>query len=258
MQKRIAGRKLELLPISVIAVIFMMLVVLSVVTADAENSINLECPVFAPEGSTDSVGVRVFLANDSNLANWTLSFRLDTDKYVFSSATPAPSITQPPICLFIWRVFGWGRQIAVAGAVPTDMAYYPSRPTPVHVFTLWFQTVGPYDGECIDIDTCYIDPGCYTQFMIYKTHRLMHPDFNDCDSCEIVADFIVCGDLNGSEQMDIADVVYLVNYIFDGGPAPQDISQGDVDCSGQTNIADAVYLVNYIFGGGGAPCASCP
>ena len=33
---------------------------------------------------------------------------------------------------------------------------------------------------------------------------------------------------------------------------------GDVDCNLLVNISDAVYLISYIFGGGPVPCASCP
>ncbi len=68
---------------------------------------------------------------------------------------------------------------------------------------------------------------------------------------------IVCGDCDGSQQINVSDLVYMVNYIFAGGPAPQDSSQGDINCTGQMDIADAVYMVNYIFASGPAPCSGC-
>ncbi len=68
----------------------------------------------------------------------------------------------------------------------------------------------------------------------------------------------ICGDADGSRLVSIGDVVYLINYIFAGGPAPTTTKGGDPDCSGITNISDATFLINYIFGGGPAPCASCP
>ena len=67
-----------------------------------------------------------------------------------------------------------------------------------------------------------------------------------------------CGDANGSGAVSISDAVYLIKYIFGGGPAPSPILAGDVNCSGAVSISDAVYLINYIFAGGPAPCASCP
>ncbi|GEM_PF-6486944 len=67
-----------------------------------------------------------------------------------------------------------------------------------------------------------------------------------------------CGDFNGSGDVNIADVVYLVEYIFNHGPAPKDKRGGDIDCDSLVTIADAVHFVAYIFSGGPAPCASCP
>jgi len=67
----------------------------------------------------------------------------------------------------------------------------------------------------------------------------------------------LCGDVNTDEQVDLLDAVFLINYIFVGGPAPQSLSLADVDCSGSTNIADVVILINYIFRAGPAPCAAC-
>ena len=66
-----------------------------------------------------------------------------------------------------------------------------------------------------------------------------------------------CGDVNTDEQIDLLDAVFLINYIFVGGPAPQPLSLADVDCSGRINIADCVCLINYIFSNGPAPCAGC-
>jgi|GEM_PF-2855055 len=73
---------------------------------------------------------------------------------------------------------------------------------------------------------------------------------------KIYAEYI-CGDANGSGSIDIADVVFLINYIFAGGPAPSPYASGDADCDGVITIADAVYLIEYIFSHGAAPCAGC-
>ncbi len=67
----------------------------------------------------------------------------------------------------------------------------------------------------------------------------------------------VCGDVNTDEQVNLIDAVFLINYIFVGGPAPQMLSLADVNCSGSINIADVVLLINYIFRAGPVPCAEC-
>jgi len=66
-----------------------------------------------------------------------------------------------------------------------------------------------------------------------------------------------CGDADGNSSVSIGDAVFVVNYIFGGGPAPVPLEAADADCSGGVSIGDAVYLINYIFGGGPAPCAVC-
>jgi hypothetical protein len=69
---------------------------------------------------------------------------------------------------------------------------------------------------------------------------------------------VSCGDADGSGAVEIGDAVYIINYIFGGGPAPNPMLTADADCSGSVSIADAVVVINYIFGGGPIPCSSCP
>jgi hypothetical protein len=78
----------------------------------------------------------------------------------------------------------------------------------------------------------------------------------DLDIGDTIADYCehLCGDADGSGEVDIDDVVYLINYIFTSGPPPDPIESGDADCSGGIDIDDVVWLIAYIFSGGNAPC----
>ncbi len=62
------------------------------------------------------------------------------------------------------------------------------------------------------------------------------------------------GDANGDRLVNIGDAVYVISYIFRGGPPPQPLEAGDANCNHAINVGDAVYLVNYIFRGGPPPC----
>ena len=70
----------------------------------------------------------------------------------------------------------------------------------------------------------------------------------------------ICGDIDGSgsEMVDISDLVYLVDYMFVGGPEPDPLWVADIDdCMGVIDISDLVYMVDFMFLGGPAPCELC-
>ena len=59
------------------------------------------------------------------------------------------------------------------------------------------------------------------------------------------------GDIDGNGVTDVADVFYLINFLFAGGPAP--IGFGDTSGDGNVDVADVFYLINYLFAGGPYP-----
>jgi hypothetical protein len=61
------------------------------------------------------------------------------------------------------------------------------------------------------------------------------------------------GDPNHDGIIDIADVVYLINYLFVYGPEPDPYASGDATCNGEVDASDVVYLINYLFIGGPPP-----
>jgi hypothetical protein len=68
----------------------------------------------------------------------------------------------------------------------------------------------------------------------------------------------ICGDANNDGDINVADVVYIMDYIFQGGPPPDPYCSGEVNGDGSVNVGDAIYLVNYIFKGGPEPnCSAC-
>jgi len=63
----------------------------------------------------------------------------------------------------------------------------------------------------------------------------------------------VFGDANGDEEITVSDVIYLINYLFKEGPAPDPVLIGDLNCDVQVTVSDVVYLINYLFKGGPPP-----
>jgi len=68
----------------------------------------------------------------------------------------------------------------------------------------------------------------------------------------------LCGDANADVKVTVSDVVYLINYLFKGGPAPlcppaPYLTCGDANGDGKVTVSDVVYLINYLFKGGPPP-----
>jgi hypothetical protein len=61
------------------------------------------------------------------------------------------------------------------------------------------------------------------------------------------------GDPNHDGIINSADIVYLINYLFKGGPQPDPIESGDTNGDEVINSSDVVYLINYLFKGGPEP-----
>jgi hypothetical protein len=71
------------------------------------------------------------------------------------------------------------------------------------------------------------------------------------------ASSMLCGDCNWDGAVNVADAVYLINYLFLRGSPPYPLCIGDVYRDGQANIADVVYLINYLFIEGDPPGPEC-
>lgn len=61
------------------------------------------------------------------------------------------------------------------------------------------------------------------------------------------------GDANGDKKLTVSDVIYMINYLFKGGPEPVPIQSADCNCDTKVTVSDVVYLINYLFKGGPAP-----
>ena len=68
---------------------------------------------------------------------------------------------------------------------------------------------------------------------------------------------VECGDANDDGTPNVGDAVFIINYVYKGGAAPNPIEAGDANCDGDCNVGDAVYLINYVFKGGSEPCSGC-
>ena len=86
--------------------------------------------------------------------------------------------------------------------------------------------------------------------------RTYHDDY---DAAFCVGDFMtwIPGDANADFSVNVGDGVFLVNYVFKGGQAPEPARIGDINGDCDVNVGDAVYVIDYIFKGGDAPLVGC-
>ena len=67
----------------------------------------------------------------------------------------------------------------------------------------------------------------------------------------------VPGDADADSLVDLADVVFLVNYLYRDGAHPCVMEAADVNGDCQVDLGDIVYLLNFLFKGGSAPQPGC-
>jgi len=64
----------------------------------------------------------------------------------------------------------------------------------------------------------------------------------------------ICGDINADDEgPNVADLSYLVEYLFFDGTPPPILEAANVDGEGGVNVADLTYLVDYLFFAGPEP-----
>jgi photosystem II stability/assembly factor-like uncharacterized protein len=68
------------------------------------------------------------------------------------------------------------------------------------------------------------------------------------DACDCI-----CGDIDGNGQTDMLDILYLISYLYKGGPVPDPPEAGDINDDDASNMLDILYLISYLYKGGPEP-----
>lgn len=110
--------------------------------------------------------------------------------------------------------------------------------------------LGPYDsGDPCTASHSWTNAGTY-----HVKVRAKDTYDHGCDWSDPVSVVILLrGDCNQDGGIDAADVVYLINYLYQDGLAPDPLEIGDANCNGVVDAGDIVYLINYLFQGGNPP-----
>jgi len=64
---------------------------------------------------------------------------------------------------------------------------------------------------------------------------------------------VLRGDTNADGIIDLGDLVYLINFLYKGNPAPDPLTTGDCNCDQTIELGDLVILIDYLFKEGPPP-----
>jgi len=225
------------------------------------DTVRVGCPFrIATVVPGDSIMVPIYIWNDELLGGFSLGFTYDSTeleivkKTYDTTASVIPFDSRSDIkenilaagqYLIGW--IDWSAESPIL-ATTTNNARL--------LITLNFKVRSTATRKIIVIDSLFIPP--HGPFVLSTQFGYsLGPQYMHCPEGDIILGDTPCGDADVSQDVNLVDVVYLINYIFRGGAPPQDIREGDVDCDLRLTIADVVYLINYIFSGGLAPCERC-
>ncbi len=99
----------------------------------------------------------------------------------------------------------------------------------------------------------------------FDYHLVAQRSFGDCSAAQsestqisFVIPVLVRCDANNDLTVNIADSVFILNYLFQDGPFPSCFDQADCNDDGSVNLADTIYLNQYQFTEGPPPPAPFP
>jgi hypothetical protein len=226
------------------------------------DTVRIGCPIrVATVVPGDSIMVPIYLWNDEILGGFSLGFAYDTTELEIVSKKTYD--TTGSVIPFDARVnikekitipgkylFGWWDPTAES-PIPASNSINGKL-----LIIINFKVKSTATPKTLVIDSVFVPPA--GEFLLSTNQGYsMSPQYVHCPDGDIILSNIPCGDADGSGDIDIADIVYMVNYFFRQGIPPQDPRGGDIDCDLRITIADIVYLINYVFKAGPKPCLGC-
>ncbi len=148
--------------------------------------------------------------------------------------------------------FAPGNRLVIFGfVIPAGYPYCPPADD-----TLAYLYFSVQDTGFAFFDTCFPPgPAEYYLHFVDSVHNTVNPYFEGPREYRILP--FSPGDANSDGTVDGGDVVFLINYLFRQGPAPDFPEQGDINGDCIIEAGDIVYLLNYLYRNGPPPPGGC-
>lgn len=157
---------------------------------------------------------------------------------------------------------GDGREIII-GVLIDALPPFNGQTAPPTFFP---QEIGRFDfyaPEDINCSQCYPITFCndvngngsvyLTNKVVINNQSIEPAGYYDGEVCAPANALFIRGDSNNDGIFDVADAVFMLNYLFLDSVEPPCPDAADADNDGLLNITDPVFMVLYIFGLGVAP-----
>jgi len=116
-------------------------------------------------------------------------------------------------------------------------------------------------GLTLELTTGVISGAAFNAGDFAFTVRATHQQYGYVDSMAYTLHVASIPDRPGDADIDgeisVADAVFIINYIFKGGPEPGMLNWADVNADCVINVGDPFHLINFIFKGGPGPQLGC-
>jgi hypothetical protein len=110
------------------------------------------------------------------------------------------------------------------------------------------------DSQSCTLDSNWNDRNCYVAVFV-QSQYLPHQVYRSVKAP--LYPTYVPGDVTANGIVDLADVVFVVNYLYRGEQSPDPYGRGDVNRDCLIDVADVVYLLGYLFRNGNPPLKGC-
>lgn len=199
----------------------------------------------------DSVGIPIYLSNDTVITALSLGFSYNSDDIEVSSVSFAGSVlpisgnasfellpSENKVFIVWWSMLP---------GIPAQSCGL--------LATLWVQVPSGTPNQVVVFDSAFVAPG--GEFIFSRAGGgSIKPAFRNAETGAdlIIGNPFVCGDIDGDNAISISDLVSLTSYMFSSGSAPSPLARADVDNCGDVNISDLAYLMGNLYAGVPAPC----